>query len=104
MTPQPASLTRDEPVDSLADRWLPGSLPMFGGISRKELARAMALSQIGMLMAVPAGAGLLLDKWLNWSPWGVITGAVLGLTFGLIQLVRLSSQSDDKPDSKDQSK
>jgi F0F1-type ATP synthase assembly protein I len=69
-------------------------MPIFGG-DRKELARAMALSQVGLMMAAPAGIGILLDWYFHWSPWGVVVGAVLGLTTGLIQLVRLSNESDD---------
>lgn len=75
---------------------------MFGETNRKELARAMALSQVGFMMAAPAGIGLFLDYYFQWSPWGVIIGAVLGLTTGLIQLVRLSRPDDDKPGQKDE--
>jgi F0F1-type ATP synthase assembly protein I len=67
------------------------------GVNRKELARALALSQVGMMMVVPIVIGLLLDSYLGWSPWGVVGGAVLGLTTGLVQLVRLSNQQDPKP-------
>lgn len=73
---------------------------MLGG-DRKELARYVAISQVGLMMAVPPGVGALLDRWLGWSPWGVIVGAVFGLIVGLVQLVRLSSREDDKPDAPD---
>jgi F0F1-type ATP synthase assembly protein I len=78
---------------------------MFGGINRKEVARAMALSQVGLMMAVPPGLGAWLDYYFGWSPWGVVVGAVLGLTTGLIQLVRLSNRENDpKPGQADDTK
>jgi F0F1-type ATP synthase assembly protein I len=73
---------------------------MLDGGNQKELGRAMALSQVGLMMAAPAGLGLLLDRWVGWGPWGVIAGAILGLVTGLIQLVRLGNQ-DKKPGKKD---
>ena len=33
--------------------------------------------------------GYLLDRWLNTSPWMVVTGIVLGLTSAIIGLVRI---------------
>jgi F0F1-type ATP synthase assembly protein I len=68
---------------------------MLGGVNRKELARYIAISQVGLLMAVPPGIGVLLDRWLDWSPWGVIVGAVLGLTIGFLQLIRLVNRSEN---------
>jgi len=73
---------------------------MLGGNPR-ELARYVAISQIGLLMAAPPGIGALLDHWLGWSPWGVVVGAVLGLFTGLFQLVRLANRQDDKPGEAD---
>jgi F0F1-type ATP synthase assembly protein I len=75
---------------------------MLGGVNRKELARYVAIGQVGLIMAVPPGVGALLDNWLGWSPWGVVVGAALGLTVGLVQLVRLTNQQDkiDESDKK----
>lgn len=42
--------------------------------------------QIGLSMAVFAGAGILVDRWLDTSPWGVIVGAILGMV-GIVYLV-----------------
>jgi len=36
--------------------------------------------------------GYLLDRWLNTSPWMVITGIVLGLTSAVIGLVRVMNR------------
>jgi F0F1-type ATP synthase assembly protein I len=75
---------------------------MLGGVNRKELARYVAIGQVGLMMAVPPGVGALLDNWRGWSPWGVVVGAALGLTVGLFQLVRLTNQQDtiDESDKK----
>jgi len=42
-------------------------------------------------MAVPPAVGAYLDSRFGWSPWGVIVGAGLGLTVGLIHLVALAN-------------
>ena len=68
---------------------------MFGGTDRKQLARYLALSQVGFEMAAPALIGLGLDHWFGWSPWGVITGAVIGLVGGLAHLVHLAKPRDE---------
>lgn len=69
---------------------------MFGGTDRKQMARYLALSQVGLEMAAPALIGLGLDYWFGWGPWGVITGAVIGLVGGLAHLVRLSQLSNQE--------
>jgi F0F1-type ATP synthase assembly protein I len=58
-----------------------------------------AIAQVGLEMAVPVGVGLFLDNSLDWRPWGVIVGAVLGLAIGLTHLAVLSQRSDktDEP-------
>jgi F0F1-type ATP synthase assembly protein I len=73
---------------------------MLGGSNRKELARYVAISQVGLMMAVPVGVGVLVDRWLDCSPWGVVVGAVLGLTIGFIQLIRLVGRQEDGPPGK----
>jgi F0F1-type ATP synthase assembly protein I len=77
---------------------------MLRGGNPRELARYVALSQVGLLMAVPPGAGALLDYYLGWSPWCAIVGAVLGLTIGLIQLVRLANRAHDESGKPDEPK
>lgn len=73
---------------------------MLGG-DRKELARYVALSQVGLMLAAPPGLGALLDVWLGTLPWCVVVGAVVGLTTGLVQLIRLTDRADaEKPDEK----
>jgi len=74
---------------------------MLGG-NRKELARYVALSQVGLMMAVPPGIGVLLDRWLGTLPWCCVVGAVLGLTAGLVQLVRLTNRAEEKSGESDE--
>lgn len=57
----------------------------------KELGRYYALAQVGMEMVAPIGVGLALDYYLNWTPWGVVVGAVLGLVLGITHIVSLSN-------------
>jgi F0F1-type ATP synthase assembly protein I len=66
-------------------------MAMFPGSGdQKDLARYLALGQVGMEMAAPVALGWLLDSYFGWSPWGVIAGAVLGLIGGLYHLVRMT--------------
>lgn len=70
---------------------------MFGGSDRNELRKYFTLSQVGLEMVAPIGVGVLVDRYLDSSPWGVSVGAVLGLAVGLIHLVKLSGADDAKP-------
>jgi F0F1-type ATP synthase assembly protein I len=69
---------------------------MFGDTDRKLLARSLALSQVGLEMVAPILLGLGLDYWLDWGPWGVITGAVVGLVGGLAHLVHLARPGEQE--------
>lgn len=64
----------------------------------REMGRLLALSQVGLEMVAPIVLGYFLDQQLDWSPWGVIAGAALGLFGGLWHLVTLL-QRYDKQDS-----
>ena len=66
---------------------------------RKEMGRYVALSQIGLEMIVPIIIGLVVDHYLNWTPWALIAGAILGLCGGLMHLVHLLNQMDSKDSS-----
>jgi F0F1-type ATP synthase assembly protein I len=67
---------------------------MFGGSDRKELAKYLTLSQVGLEMVVPIGIGVLVDRYLHCSPWGAGIGAALGLTIGLVHLVKVANKND----------
>ncbi len=66
------------------------------GPNPRDMGRYFALAQVGLEMVVPIVVGLLLDSWLAWTPWGVVTGAGLGLVGGLAHLVHLLNRMDQK--------
>jgi F0F1-type ATP synthase assembly protein I len=47
---------------------------------------------LGIQMAVGVGLGCVVGWWLdrtfNWSPWGIIVGAMLGLAGGMYLLIK----------------
>ena len=59
---------------------------------RKDLSKALALSQVGMEMVAPIVLGLVVDYYLGWLPWATVVGAVLGLIGGLAHLVQLTKK------------
>jgi len=71
-----------------------------GPIDPKEVGRVYALGQLGLEMVVPIVLGLLADRWLGWSPWGVVAGAVLGFTGGMLHLIVFLKQNDDSSTQK----
>jgi F0F1-type ATP synthase assembly protein I len=60
----------------------------------REFCTYVELAQVGMEMVVPLGVGLALDHYLHWSPWGVVTGAILGLVAGIGHLVSILNRHD----------
>lgn len=64
--------------------------------SPKELGFYYTLAQVGFEMVAPIGVGLVLDRYLNWGPWGVIAGAVFGLFGGLAHLVSILNRQQEK--------
>lgn len=74
---------------------------MLGGPNdRQDLKRYAVLIQVGLEIAAPPAVGALIDRSLNSSPWGAAIGAALGLTVGLIHLVRMSNQ-EEQPKTKE---
>ncbi|MEO0558404.1 MAG: AtpZ/AtpI family protein [Bacteroidota bacterium] len=52
-------------------------------------------AQIGGSMILFVGAGLMLDRWLGSTPWGVIVGAALGMV-GIIALVMRIAKEESR--------
>jgi F0F1-type ATP synthase assembly protein I len=65
----------------------------------RRTARGAAMAQVGFEMAAPIGLGVLLDHWLEWTPWLTIIGAVGGLVGGIFHLVVMSNRDakDNRP-------
>ena len=52
--------------------------------------------QIAGSMALFAGGGYAVDRWLDSSPWGILVGAMLGMAGIVALLVRVSREADRK--------
>jgi hypothetical protein len=66
----------------------------------KEIGHYYALAQVGLEMVMPVVIGLLLEGYFEWRPWGVVVGAVLGLTAGLAHLVAILNRWEQKRSDK----
>jgi F0F1-type ATP synthase assembly protein I len=62
--------------------------------NRDDLRLYLQYSQVGFEMVVPIAIGWAVDSYLDWSPWGVTVGAVLGLAMGLLHIVWLTNRAD----------
>lgn len=71
-----------------------------GPVDPKELGFYFSLAQVGLEMVVPVGVGLALDSYLNWRPWGVVAGAVLGLVTGIGHLIAIVNRYQNTDSSK----
>jgi F0F1-type ATP synthase assembly protein I len=65
----------------------------------KELGRYLALGQVGLEMVVPIILGLAADRYFGSGPWGLVVGAALGLSGGLVHLVHQANKmnADNNP-------
>lgn len=64
-------------------------------IRKSGIAYAAAFSLFASVVSL-GGLGWILDRWLNTSPWLVVSGVVLGAIVGFYQFVRLTSKLSDK--------
>jgi F0F1-type ATP synthase assembly protein I len=62
----------------------------------RELGYYLALAQVGLEMVAPIGIGLVLDYYLDWSPWATVGGAVFGFVGGLLHLIVMVNRHDAK--------
>lgn len=42
---------------------------------------------IALTLGVLVGAGLLVDSWLHWAPWGLLVGLTLGVVMAVLTAV-----------------
>ena len=52
--------------------------------------------QIMFAMAFFAGVGYAVDRWLGWSPWGLIAGCLLGVVAVFALLFRVVGQLNER--------
>jgi F0F1-type ATP synthase assembly protein I len=75
-----------------------------GGDKRSPIAFGLEMySQIvsvAVMMVLPAGAGYWADSRLGTAPWLLVAGAALGLSGGMVQLLRGVGASKRKADDK----
>ena len=50
--------------------------------------------QIAASMALFAGLGYAIDRWLGTSPWGILAGAALGMVGIFVLIVRVAREAD----------
>jgi hypothetical protein len=64
----------------------------------KQLGHLAVLSQVGLEMAAPVGAGVALDLYLGWGAWASICGAIIGLVGGIAHLIAILNRraAEDK--------
>ena len=63
-----------------------------GSSDPKQLARLLAVSQVGFEMVAPIVLGLAADYYFGLSPWCLIVGLFVGLVGGVAHLVVISQQ------------
>lgn len=68
----------------------------------KEMGYYVALAQVALEMVAPLVVGVALDYYLDWSPWGVVVGALLGFVGGLLHLILLVSRHNNPSPKKRQ--
>jgi F0F1-type ATP synthase assembly protein I len=42
---------------------------------------------IGLSLAILVGAGVLVDNWLHWAPWGLLVGLTAGVVMAVLTAV-----------------
>ena len=67
-------------------------------VTRKSSLAYAAVISFALSTVTLLGIGWALDRWLDTSPWLVITGIVLGASVGFYQFIKLLSRigGDDK--------
>jgi F0F1-type ATP synthase assembly protein I len=56
--------------------------------------------QFALVMALPTGAGYLLDGWLGTLPWITVVGAVFGGVGAMVWVVRAVDRMENRDDRK----
>lgn len=59
-----------------------------------ELGYYFTLAQVGVEMVAPLIVGLVIDYYLDSSPWFTISGVVFGFVGGILHIVHVTNQHD----------
>ena len=62
----------------------------------RELQLAFTMAALGMELVVPILVGWGFDTYFHWAPWGVLVGAVLGLSMVLMHAIRHGNLDDQQ--------
>lgn len=65
----------------------------------KKMGKHLALAQVGLEMVVPVAVGLVVDRYLSCSPWGITIGTLLGFFGGLAHLIALLKRFENNGSS-----
>lgn len=65
-----------------------------GQPSPKEFGYYLALAQVGTEMVFPVVVGVVVDGYLGWTPWALLTGAVVGFVGGMAHLLILVNRQE----------
>ena len=60
----------------------------------QEMGYYLSLAQVGLEMVAPLFLGLVIDYYVDSSPWFTIAGVVLGFVGGVTHIVVLTNQHD----------
>jgi F0F1-type ATP synthase assembly protein I len=60
---------------------------------------ASRATSIGLEFALPPLLGSVADRWWKTSPWLTVIGAVLGFTIGMMHVLRVAQQQQEKSGS-----
>ena len=67
----------------------------FGESQGRTIRTVGALSAVGLsfvlVVVMGAGAGYVVDRWLGSSPWGFLLFFFLGVTAGVLNVIRVST-------------
>ena len=55
----------------------------------RDFGAYLAIAGVSGEIVVPIVVGAVLDSYMNWAPWGILIGLVIGFTGGMLHLIVL---------------
>ena len=62
----------------------------------RELARSLAIAQVGTEMVSPLVIGVVVDYLLDTTPWAILAGIILGFVGGMAHLIILANKQNSE--------